>query len=204
MFLHLKHSFAVIVCMSLQLYGVAVLNVVSTWCCSESCRTVICNKQTSVSPCSSSSLDILSRTVPAWVFTWLLWSVYSRCGEVRLRKAVRSWTLPLSSVPLVKQHPINRPLAIFRLAKLWSTCQWLHWWCLCTGHRYTSTAVLMLSGLLAFPHQLNTLCFTKPQGHTREEEKPNSKSVQSGRERNGHWEGRKTKNTNKSKQSHGW
>lgn len=94
---------------------------------------------------------------------WLLWSVYPCCGEVQLHKAVRSWTLPLPSLPLVKQHPINRPLAIFRLAKLWFTCQWLHWWCLCTGPQYTSTAVLMVSGLLSLPHHQNVS--QKSQGY---------------------------------------
>ncbi len=126
---------------------------------------------------------------------WLLWSVYPCCSEVQLHKAVCSWTLPLPSLPLVKQHPINRPLAIFRLAKLWFTCQRLHWWCLCTGPQYTSTAVLMVSGLLSLPHQQKQMgkcnVSQKSQGY---EERGKFKFIrpyiQPGMEQNGTWEGK--------------
>ena len=66
--------------------------------------------------------------------TWLFTCVCIQLSVIMLWSA--SPTRPTLQSSLVKDHPINRPFAIFRLAKLWFTCQLLHRWCLCTGHHF--------------------------------------------------------------------
>lgn len=86
-------------------------------------------------------------------------------------------TLPALQSSLVKDHPINRPFAIFRLAKLWFTCQLLHWWCLCTGHHFI-LALLYWWFLVSCHYQTskNTQqhwSFTMPQRDKEEGEQEN-------------------------------
>lgn len=127
------------------------------------------NKQTAVLPAFCLH-ECFHAVVHSWVLACFLRTACIVWG-------LASWSPTLMDTPsfqssLVKQRPINRPLAIFHLTKLWFTCQWLHWWCLCTGHHSASTALLMVSALLSLPHQqkhMGTFMFHKAQ-RTREEE----------------------------------
>lgn len=121
------------------------------------------NKQRAVLPAFCSH-ECFHAVVHSWVLACFLRTECIVWGSA-------SWSRTLVDTPsfqssLVKQRPINRPLAIFHLTKLWFTCQWLQWWCLCTGHHSASTALLSL--LSCHCHTSKStwehLCFTKPKG----------------------------------------
>lgn len=79
------------------------------------------------------------------------------CGSAPQSRVLCCLCPPISRHSFSQVFPwlnstIKRPLAIFRLARLWFTCQWLHWWCLTMWHHCTDAPFSPVTSTPAKPY----------------------------------------------------